>query len=166
MYGLDNSVGVAANRLQTSEATGRLTIDADGFVRFVSWRAYQTALRACRRHRTIEQTQELIAGYRHSIDKLHGTAAWRSAPSQAREAALSTLTGYFAEDTDPAWLTELLDLRRRGGTLTDINDVVMKAALTRLTTPGVGAARLVRAAADTLTALGHRDQAISLSSAN
>lgn len=156
------SLGVTADQLRTSEATRRLTVAADGLVRFGSWRAYQTALRACRRHRTTERTQALMVCYRQCIEKLHGTSAWRSAPSQAQEAALSTLTGYFGELSDPAWLTELLDLRRRGGTLTDINDSVLKASLTRLTTPGVGAARLARAVADSLTALGHRDMAIAL----
>jgi len=156
------SVGLSAGQLLRAPATGRVQLSEDGLVSFTSQRAYQTSLRACRRHHREAQVQAMVEAYRGAIREAHSSDAWNTAPEQAREGALAVLTAYDGTNADPVWLSELLDLRRRNGGVQDLQDVLLQAVLTRLTTPGVGAARLVRAAADTLAALGHRDRAIAL----
>ena len=155
-------LGLNGDRLLEAKGTGRIEVEADGLVRFTSQRAFQTALRAYRRHHTDEQARAVIADYGRVVELAQTSDTWTAAPGRAREAALAALTARLGDAADPVWLAELLDLRRRNGTVRDLHDVVLQAALTRLTTAGVGTARLFRAAADTLTAVGHRDRAVAL----
>lgn len=155
-------LGLSDERLTGAEETGRIRVHEDKLVRFTTHRAYEAALRAYHHDHSKDQEEAVLDSYRQSVEQAHTTDAWTGQPVQARVAALTTLTNANASKADPDWLAELLDLRRGNGHVPNLHDTLLQAILTRLHTPRVGEARLVRATADTLAYIGERARAVAL----